>query len=318
LIGQADCFVREVGKIPLFAHAEATVLITGETGTGKELFARAIHYHSGRNGKPFVPVNCSALPDQLFENEMFGHIRGAFTHAISHQQGLVAEAEGGTLFLDEIDTLSPSAQTKLLRFLQDRQYRPLGSAKTLIADVRIITATNADLTSHVRERLFREDLYYRLNILSLSIPPLRDRLTDIPSLVAHFMGQYGRRANGKPTTVSPGALRKLMLYPWPGNVRELEGVIQRGVVLSSSAMLDGEHLELPAAKASNEVHHISSLQEAKASAVRDFERAYLVKLLAASKGNVTHAAKAAGKERRAFQRLIEKHKLDRRTFQQLC
>ena len=317
LVGQAESFVRQVNKIPLFANADAPVLIAGETGTGKELFARAIHYHSARNGKPFVPVNCAALPDQLFENEMFGHVRGAFTSAFSHQQGLVAEADGGTLFLDEIDTLSPPAQTKLLRFSQDRQYRPLGSSKSIVADVRIIAATNADLKRHVDERRFREDLYYRLNILSLAIPPLRERLGDIPALVAHFVRQSANEAGRAAMSVSPSALQRLLRYAWPGNVRELEGIIQRAVVLSPSRVLEPEHLDLPLPPGRHATHATASLREAKASAVRDFERSYLTGLLAASKGNVTHAARTAGKERRALQRLLDKHGLDRRVFHEL-
>jgi DNA-binding NtrC family response regulator len=317
LVGQAECFVRQVNKIPLFANADAPVLIAGETGTGKELFARAIHYHSARNGKPFVPVNCAALPDQLFENEVFGHVRGAFTNAFSHQQGLVAEAEGGTLFLDEIDTLSPPAQTKLLRFSQDRQYRPLGSSKSVVADVRIIAATNTDLRRHVEDRRFREDLYYRLNILSLSIPPLRERLGDVPALVAHFVRQAANEAGRAPMSISPSALQRLLRYGWPGNVRELEGILQRAVVLSPSRVLEPEHLDLPLPPGRHATHATASLREAKASAVRDFERSYLMGLLAACKGNVTRAARTAGKERRALQRLLDKYGLDRRVFQEI-
>ena len=317
LVGQAECFVREVDKIPLFARSDATVLIRGETGTGKELFAQAIHYHSARNGKPFVPVNCGALPDQLFENEVFGHVRGAFTSAFSHQQGLVAEAEGGTLFLDEIDTLSGSAQTKLLRFLQDRQYRPLGSSKSVVADVRVIAATNTDLRRHVEKRRFREDLYYRLNILSLSIPPLRDRVDDLPALVAHFVRQHGDQTRHGPMTIAPDALHKLQLYGWPGNVRELEGIIQRAVILSPSPVLEPDHLDLPSAPGTPGTNAPASLREAKAAAVQEFERRFLTKLLAACMGNVTRAARRAGKERRAFQRLLDKHGLDRRSFQEL-
>ena len=316
LVGRAECFVRQVAKIPLFAKVDATVLIAGETGTGKELFARAIHYHSGRNGKPFVPVNCGALPDQLFENEIFGHVRGAFTNAFAHQRGLVAEAEGGTLFLDEIDTLSAAAQTKLLRFLQDRHYRPLGSPKPVVADVRIIAATNGDLRRHVEARTFREDLYYRLNILSLSIPPLRDRLTDVPELVTHFVRHYGHQAGRRPMRIATDALQKLLLYGWPGNVRELEGIIQRAVVLSASALLDAEQLELPVPPPALPGPSEPSLRAAKASAVREFERGYLIRLLASFQGNVTHAAQSAGKERRAFQRLLDKHGLDRQSFRE--
>ena len=315
LVGDAECFARQVDKIALFARADATVLIGGETGTGKELFARAIHYLSARKGKPFVPVNCGALPDQLFENERFGHLRGAFTNAFSHQDGLVAEANGGTLFLDEIDTLSASAQTKLLRFLQTRQYRPLGSPKSGVADLRVIAATNADLRRLVEERRFREDLYYRLNILSLSIPPLRQRLDDIPALAAHFVRQHVDEARRGLISVSADALRKLQRYTWPGNVRELEGTIQRALVLSPARVLEPEHLEVPGVPDTPATHDAASLREAKASAVREFERRYLTQILAVCHGNVSRAARTAGKERRAFQRLLDKHGLDRRIFQ---
>ena len=314
LVGQAECFRRQVDKIALFAKADATVLITGETGTGQELFARAIHYLSAREGKPFVPVNCGALPDQLFENELFGHVRGAFTNAFTHQDGLVAEAHGGTLFLDEIDTLSPSGQTKLLRFLQTRQYRPLGSPKSVVADVRVIAATNADLKRHVDERRFREDLYYRLHILSLAIPPLRERLDDVPALVAHFLRQHGSLASRDSISISPDALDKLQLYAWPGNVRELEGIVQRALVLAPSRTIEPAHLDLPLSETTPLASSPGSLREAKASAVRTFERGYLMRLLTACSGNITRAARTAGKERRAFQRLLDKHGLDRQLF----
>jgi DNA-binding NtrC family response regulator len=259
-------------------------------------------------------VNCGALPDLLFENELFGHTRGAFTNAFSQQQGLVAEAQGGTLFLDEIDTLSASAQIKLLRFLQDRQYRPLGSARSLVADVRIIAATNVDLTMNVEGRRFREDLFYRLNVLSLSIPPLRERIEDIPRLVAHFADQYGDKNGRRTISVSFQAIQKLMSYSWPGNVRELEGVIQRATVLVSSTVLEPDDFDLPMSYRKQDTDG-GSLRQAKACAVREFERSYLTKLLAAAKGNITHASKAAGKDRRTLQRLLHKYGLERQAFQ---
>src|SRR5262249_8549394 len=179
LVGQSETFLCAIKNILPLAQSDATVLICGETGTGKELFARAIHYHSPRRNKPFIPVNCAALPDHLFENELFGHLRGAFTDARTSEKGLIAEAEGGSLILDEVDTLSPTAQAKLLRFLQDGEYRPVGSSRSVIADVRIIAATNMDLFERVKEKLFREDLYYRVIALSVVIPPLRERVEDI-------------------------------------------------------------------------------------------------------------------------------------------
>ncbi len=314
LIGECDCFLREVKKIPILAGSDTTVLISGETGTGKELFARAIHYSGQRHRKPFIPVNCGALPDYLFENELFGHVKGAFTDASATERGLIAEAEGGTLFLDEIDTLSPSAQVKLLRFLQDRGYRPLGSAKSIIADILIIAATNSDLKHQVDTKLFREDLYYRLNALPLSLPPLRDRMGDIPSLANHFLLKYAIQYSRNTTQISLEGLQKLLNYHWPGNVRELEGVIRRAVIMSSFPVLQPDDLDLPAAS-QEKAQKYSSFQEAKSVAINDFERTYLTALLIAYRGNITQAAKASGKERRTFQRLLQKHGLDRNAFQ---
>lgn len=313
LIGESPCFLGQVKQIPLLARVEATVLILGETGTGKELFARAIHYHSPRAGGPFIPINCGALPDQLFESELFGHAKGAFTSALTRQSGLVEEAEGGTIFLDEIDSLSLSGQAKLLRFLQDKQYRPLGQTKLKMADVRVLAATNVDLKQRIREHQFREDLYYRLNVTSLSIPPLRHRVEDIALLARHFLSKYGRQYGKLGVRLIPGAVDKLMAYAWPGNVRELEGTIQSAVLLSSSLVVMPQDINIvcPSVQESAEP---PLFREAKAQAGSTFERLYLVKLLTAWRGNITHAAKAAGKERRTFQRLLRKHNLNRDNF----
>jgi DNA-binding NtrC family response regulator len=314
LVGEGVCFLRAIGKIPLLARADTMVLISGETGTGKELFARAIHYHSPRKDKPFIPVNCGALPDHLFENELFGHAKGAFTDASSAEKGLITEAEGGTLFLDEVDTLSAAAQIKLLRFLQDQMYRPLGSSKSIVADVRIIAATNADLRKRVETNLFREDLYYRINVLSLRLPPLRERIEDIPLLAAHFLTRYGSQYGHRAVRLSSGALQKLLVYPWPGNVRELESVLQRAVILTSSPTLRPDDIDLPS-PCHNGMAEGGVFRDAKTQVIEQFERAYLTDLLAAHEGNVTRAAKSAGKERRAFQRLLRKYDLDRCAFQ---
>jgi DNA-binding NtrC family response regulator len=307
LIGESERFVEVIEKVPPIAASDVTVLILGETGTGKELFARAIHYTSARRDKPFVPVNCGALPDQLFENELFGHAKGAFTDASSVELGLLAVAEGGTLFLDEVDAMSMPAQVKLLRFLQDREYRPLGSSRTIVANVRVVAATNADLRRQVERKLFREDLYHRLHVLPLPVPPLRDRTGDIPLLANHLLTKHtGASANAY--RFSPGALQKLTLYAWPGNVREMEGVIQRAVILHPPSILQARDLELSMPH-EDVVLEAVNLQEAKNRAIVQFERTFLANLLSAHHGNVSHAAKAAGKERRSFQRLLHKHGL---------
>ena len=314
LVGESESFLQVIEKIPPLANSSATVLISGETGTGKELFARAIHYSGPRQGKPFSPVNCGALPDHLLENELFGHARGAFTDASCAEKGLIAEAEGGTLVLDEVDSLSPSAQVKLLRFLQSGEYRPLGSSRNLSADIRIIAATNADLKQQLELKHFRQDLYYRVNVLSLSIPPLRERIEDIPHLASHFLTRYAIQYGRERSRLSPAALQKLMVYSWPGNVRELECVIQRAMLLSSSAVLRPEEINLPLPYTMEDSGR-SSLREAKLRAIEGFEKGYLASLLAAHRGNITHAANAAGKQRRTFQRLLRKYSLDRQAFQ---
>lgn len=313
LVGQSPAFLAVINKTAALARSDATVLVSGETGSGKELVARAIHYQGARRSKPFIPVNCGALPDHLFENELFGHNKGAFTDASSAEQGLIAEAEGGTLFLDEVDTLSPSGQVKLLRFLQNGEYRPIGSSRFAIGDVRVVAATNADLFERVKSKVFREDLYYRLNSLSLSIPPLRERVEDVAPLVTHFLERYAMEHRQKVTNISRAALRKLMSYSWPGNIRELESVMTRVLVFTTSEILQPDDIDLPSSDRA-ESTRARSLQEAKTNTITIFERSYLAKLLALHQGNITHAAKAAGKERRTFQRLLRKHNLDRHAF----
>ena len=314
LVGESSIFQAQVEKIPLFADVDATVLLQGETGTGKEVFARAIHYSSARKDHAFIPINCAALPDQLFENELFGHVKGAYTSAASEQGGLVLEAEGGTLFLDEVDALNPYAQAKLLRFVQYREYRPLGCSRTKLAHVRIIAASNHDLRQAVTERQFREDLFHRLNVLSLVVPPLRERVEDIPLLANRFLQRF-RRADGQgPRRLSEDAIQKLLAYAWPGNVRELESTLQRAVVMCGSATIHAQDIEC-AGEAPKPPCLDGSLRAAKTSATMDVERAYLVKTLVTFRGNVTHAAKAAGKERRSFQRLLRKYGIDREAFQ---
>jgi DNA-binding NtrC family response regulator len=313
LVGESPSFLRVIEKLPLLADCDTTVLISGETGSGKEVMARAIHYQGARRGSPFIPVNCGALPDHLFENELFGHVKGAFTDASSAENGLIVEAEGGTLFLDEIDALSQSGQVKLLRFLQNGEYRPVGSPRSVIAKVRVIAATNADLRQRVKSQLFREDLYYRLNSLSLLIPPLRQRVEDIMLLVTYFLNEYAMEHSQKVREISQAALGKLMKYSWPGNIRELESVITRTLVFTTSETLRETDIELPSPDC-GESSRTQFMREAKTSTIRTFERGYLATLLATHHGNVSQAAKAAGKARRSFQRLLRKHNLDRESF----
>lgn len=314
LIGESQVFRTEIEKIPQLAKCDASVLIAGETGTGKELCARATHYLGPRAGYPFVPVNCGAIPLELVENELFGHERGAYTGAVTKYEGMISEADGGTLFLDEIDCLSAAAQVKLLRFLQDREYRALGSTQTRRADVRIIAAANADFHEAIQAGRLRQDLYYRLNVLSLHLPPLRERREDIVLLARHFLAKYASRFNRPARVLSPGAVSKLTRYDWPGNVRELENLIERAVALSERPIIRGNDLDLPTGDSFAATGLSASFQEAKARCVAQFERDYLQGLLRLHRGNITRAAQAAQKHRRAFWQLIRKHRIDARSF----
>jgi two-component system, NtrC family, response regulator GlrR len=313
LIGRTAGFLAEVKKIPLIARCDSRVLIAGETGTGKEMCARAIHYLSPRTGKPFVPVNCGALPVELVENELFGHESGAFTGANIAKAGLIEEAEGGTLFLDEIDCLPLTAQVKLLRFLQEKEYRRLGSAKVRHADVRVIAASNAALDVAVQNGKLRQDLYYRLNVVSIVLPPLRERREDIPVLANHFLAKYADEFDEELKTLSTEAQKRLTFYDWPGNVRELEHIIERAVMFSESSCIDEADIQLPGQGSLPE----ESFQEAKAKFVERFERDYIQKLLLSYNGNISRAAQSARKNRRAFWELIRKHHIDVRSFRRL-
>ena len=314
LVGQSQPFLQVLRKVSLLARSKASVVISGETGSGKELLARAIHYRGLRRSKPFIPVNCGALPDELFENELFGHSKGAYTNASSDAKGLITEAEGGTLLLDEVDALSPASQIKLLRFLQSGEYRPLGSSRAVVADVRIIAATNTDLARSVELKLFREDLYYRLNVLSLSIPALRDRSNDVLDLAAHFLTVYAREQGRLTPRLSQDAQQKILNYSWPGNVRELEGVIQRAIVLRDTTVLTANDLELPEISDRTQ-SQLELFRLGKSLAIEQFERDFVARMLAVHHGNISRAAKAAGKDRRSFQRLVNKYGLDRKSFE---
>lgn len=326
LIGASKSFLQATGIIPILSRTRSTVLIAGETGTGKEMFARAIHYTGERQSKPFVPVNCAALPDHLAENELFGHSKGAFTGALTEKPGLFREAHGGTLFLDEINSLSLTVQSKLLRVLQDQEFRPLGSTKSQHVDVKIVAATNTDLRFLVENRQFREDLFHRLNVLAVTLPPLRDRKEDIGLLAGHFLKLYAKDFGRGTISIGQSARTKLTGYAWPGNVRELEGVIQRAVAMGAGEVLEAHDLDLPELDrpggygptltlvSRGVISTDSSFQDMKTQVIEEFERAYLGELLTAHQGNISKAARAAKKERRAFQRLLQKHGLDRRVF----
>ena len=303
-LGQSPALLNELHKVPAIARHGASVLISGETGTGKEMFARAIHHLSPRSTKPFVAVNCGAIPIELMENELFGHTAGAFTGASSTTVGLVNEADGGTLFLDEIDSLPLSAQVKLLRFLQEREYRALGSTKLCKSDVRVISASNVDFADTLRLGRFRQDLYYRLAVIPLALPPLRARLGDVPLLARHFMEKYSDAFGKRIRNIAATAMQKLMVYRWPGNVRELENVMERAVVFCEDTTIRSEHILLPVAEGG-----ALSFQEAKARVVAQFEQAYIRDLLNANDGNISRAARSAKKPRRAFWELIRKHQI---------
>src|SRR6266446_2164219 len=245
IIGESPEFLEKVRCVPRFARCDATVLISGESGTGKEIFARAIHYLSPRADGPFVPVNCGALPENLVESEIFGHKRGAFTGAASDQAGLIREAEGGTLFLDEIDCLTPQAQVKLLRFLQDGEYRSVGSEQILRANIRVVAAANADFSHLVRSGKFREDLFYRLNVLALALPALRERPGDILLLTHDFLEKQAAITETPPKNLSLAALNRLLGHSGPGNVRELQNVLMRAIVLCDRDSIEALDLDLP-------------------------------------------------------------------------
>jgi two-component system, NtrC family, response regulator GlrR len=310
IIGDSPAFVDLLKQIASIAKHDVCVLILGETGTGKEVLARAIHYCSQRSGKPFIPVNCGAIPVDLLENEFFGHESGAFTSANCPRRGILKEADGGTLFLDEVDCLPPFAQVKLLRFLQDGQFRPLGSVSTCSADVRVVAASNANLKEILDSGRLRKDLYYRLNVLSLRLPPLREREGDIVLLAKHFLAKYADKFNVQARDFSTAALQKLVCHLWPGNVRELENVVQRAVVLADHETI-GPH-DIPIGDPENNLEE-ESFQQLKAKAIDQFEQTYVRRLLSIYEGNITKAAQAAGKDRRAFWELMRKHNIAARS-----
>lgn len=302
VIARSPAMQRLFQQVAQIADSDATILLTGETGTGKEVLARVLHANSRRAKGPFVALNCAAVSEGLFESELFGHIRGAFTNALTAKPGLFQSANGGTLFLDEIAEMSLPMQVKLLRAVQEREVREVGAGYATKVDVRIITATNKDLAECVKAGTFRHDLYYRISVVPLAIPPLRERKDDIPLLAQHFLTQSVRRSNKDVRGFTAAAMHRLMVYPWPGNVRELENVIEKAVVMSRQDMIVPDLL--PSVGASADIG-LKPLTEAK----EEFERSYLRNVLQMTGGNISRAAQFAGRYRADFYKMLKKYGL---------
>ena len=312
LLGQSPAFVHTLERVRKLAASDATVLILGETGTGKELVARAIHYLGERRHAPFIPVNCGAIPDNLVESEFFGHRRGAFTDAKESRVGVIEQAEGGTLFLDELEALSARAQVVLLRFLQDHTYTQIGGSTGKRANIRVVGSSNADLQQMAARGQFRSDLLFRLSVLLMELPPLRKRDGDAVLLARAFLQRFAAQYRRPARPLDARSIEYLQQHTWPGNVRELENLIHRAVVLG-----DDQEISLDVAQDTaldgvgySEQH----FREAKANAIAAFERHYLQRLLQKTSGNVSMAARLCGKERSRLARLLKKHGLDRLSF----
>jgi two-component system response regulator HydG len=311
LVGDSAPMRRMFSLIEAVAPAESTVLVLGESGTGKELVARAIHERSRRAGKSFLAINCGALAESVLESELFGHVRGAFTGAVSGRKGLFEEASGGTLFLDEVGEMPLSLQVRLLRVLEEREIRPVGSNETRKVDVRLIAATNRNLPAATRAGTFREDLFYRLNVVSIEAPALRERAADIPLLVHHFVERYSQQLEKKVKRIEPDALQILCSHSWPGNVRELQNAIERSVLLAKDEVITVDVLPpLLARSAVGEGTLRRPYTLPLASAIGAFERSYIEHTLRETKGNIAEAARLAGVDRSNFRRLLKRHTID--------
>ncbi|WP_447354902.1 two-component system response regulator GlrR [Klebsiella quasipneumoniae] len=309
IVTRSPLMLRLLEQAGMVAQSDVSVLINGQSGTGKEIVAQAIHNASPRHDKPFVAINCGALPEQLLESELFGHARGAFTGAVSNREGLFQAAEGGTLFLDEIGDMPVALQVKLLRVLQERKVRPLGSNRDIEINVRIISATHRDLPKAMARGEFREDLFYRLNVVNLKIPPLSERTEDIPLLANHLLRQSADHHKPFVRAFSSDAMKRLMAAKWPGNVRQLVNVIEQCVALTSSPVI-GDALVEQALEGENTA--LPTFVEAR----NQFELNYLRKLLQITRGNVTHAARMAGRNRTEFYKLLSRHELDANDFKE--
>jgi DNA-binding NtrC family response regulator len=297
------------------APTNSTVLLTGESGTGKELIARAIHYNSLRKDSPFVPVDCNSLSENLLESELFGHVKGAFTGAVANKKGMFEVVGNGSLFLDEIGNFSAAIQAKLLRVLQEREFRAVGDTRTFTANFRLITATNKDLKAMVAGGTFRDDLYYRINIFPIHVPPLRERKDDIPALAYHFLKAVSAELDKKVTDISEGAMSALVAHNWPGNVRELENVIQRAVILTSDNIIRRAHLvsiidnaranDVAVPRTGDELKRVK--KAAREKSVEEIERQFVLEALKRNEWNVTRSADDTGMQRPNFQALMKKY-----------
>ena len=314
IVGSSKEIQKVLDMVSRVALSTATVLITGESGTGKELVARAIHFTGNRKDEKFVVINCATLSENLLESELFGHVKGAFTGAIKDKKGLFEEADGGTMFMDEIGDIPKSVQAKILRVLQEGEFISLGDTATKKVDVRIIAATNQDLLQRVQEKEFREDLYYRLNVINIKMPPLRDRKEDIPLLVKHFIEKYNKKENRQVKGISPEVEKEFYGYNWPGNVRELENVIERAVTLTNEDIIS-LNVILPLVKKEGEAICIGDellsqpYKEARRKALDAFNTKYITNVLNKNSGNVTNAAKESEIERQYLQRMLKRYNI---------
>lgn len=320
MIGVSPRMTKVFETIRLVAATDATILITGESGTGKDLAARAIHKTSPRSDHAFVAVNCPNLPEEILESELFGYRKGAFTHAVRDKKGLFWEAQRGTIYLDEIGDISGTLQTKLLRVLQDKEIRPLGETKSVKVDVRIVASTNQDLRRKIEERRFREDLFYRLNVISLHMPPLRERPEDIPPLAAHFLKKWCQDLGKPAKRLATEAMDRLLKQTWPGNVRQLENLIRRAVILSRGTDIQPDEIEWESNNeaeclVADQVKHLP-YKDAKRLVLERFHLEYVSSALLRNGGNVTHAAKELGMERQALQQIMRRYGIKSKDYQQ--
>lgn len=308
IVFKSEKMQQVLNVVSRVADGDSTVFINGESGTGKELIARAIHQASRRRDNPFVALNCAAIPESLLESRLFGHKKGAFTGAIENTKGLFLQADKGTLFLDEIGDMPPGIQAKVLRVLQERQFYPIGGEKLVEVDVRIVVATNKNLEEQVEKGLFRRDLFYRIHVIPIYLPPLRDRKEDIGLLVEHFLSRLNDQMKKDIKGLTPEATKRLMLHDWPGNVRELENTLEFAAAMTREDFISEEFIMPPKRKSSDEP--LKPLKEARDA----FERGYLIKVLHACKGNVSEAAELAGRYRTDFYALLKKHNLSAGEF----